>query len=607
MKISYNPVSSFLLLVCLSILALLPPASTAWSIQATPEKEIVDDSQAFYKRSHALVIGVSFYTRGWPPLPGVESDVKAITAVLKKQGFHVKVVKNPNQEELEDAFKDFILTYGLEPENRLLFYFAGHGYTHKPSYASDDPQEWMGYIVSREAPRPTGNRADFFRHAMSLERISNFALQIEAKHVLFMFDSCFSGSVFSQSRGVPPDIQERTARPVRQFITSGSADQEVPDTSIFRRQFVDALDGEADLNSDRFVTGSELGMFLQEKVTNYSRRSQTPQYGKIRHHRLDKGDFVFFLQALKEEKARPKARPQARKAPKMIPIEKNALEKQRRQGEAKRRLLAGRQELYEQSGRSAMKTFAFMYQPETPETEKQAPRPDTDRWAVVVGVGTHKDPDILGFKYADANARAVAEFLKSSRGGSYKGVRLLVNERATLDNLKDALDKYLMKAKANDMVLIYMAGSVVREPGWAGDAYFSPYDAGLTDLKSTALPLEEIARVVNERIQAGKVVLIADAPRFSFVDSLVGTAVLSASAVSEAPREGTAWGGGQGVFTYYLLEGLKGKADADKNGVVTVREAYDYTYQRVVKATKNHQHPELNGLFDNNIPLAVVE
>jgi formylglycine-generating enzyme required for sulfatase activity len=69
----------------------------------------------------------------------------------------------------------------------------------------------------------------------------------------------------------------------------------VPDRSVFREQFIAALEGEGDLNRDGYVTGSELADFLQDRVVNYSRNAQHPQYGKIRNPYLDKGDFVFSL------------------------------------------------------------------------------------------------------------------------------------------------------------------------------------------------------------------------------------------------------------------------------------------------------------------------
>ena len=69
----------------------------------------------------------------------------------------------------------------------------------------------------------------------------------------------------------------------------------MPDESVFRQQFIAALNGEGDMDEDGYLTGVELGEFLQKKVVNYSRDSQHPQYGKIRNPHLDKGDFVFPL------------------------------------------------------------------------------------------------------------------------------------------------------------------------------------------------------------------------------------------------------------------------------------------------------------------------
>ena len=122
-----------------------------------------------------------------------------------------------------------------------------------------------------------------------MQQIEVYARRIQSKHALFLFDCCFSGSIFSLTRAVPENISYKSRLPVRQFITSGSADEQVPDRSIFCSEFLAALEGEGDYNEDGYVTGSELGEFLQEKVINYSRDSQHPQYGKIRDQILDQG------------------------------------------------------------------------------------------------------------------------------------------------------------------------------------------------------------------------------------------------------------------------------------------------------------------------------
>ncbi len=241
-----------------------------------------------YKNSYALIIGVSNYTNGWPQLPGVVNDVEVVNNILDKQQFKCTKVMDTDNNQLRKAIDDFINNYGYDPDNRLLIYFAGHGHTIKSSY-----NEEMGYIVPANSPNPNYDRQGFMATALNMQEIEVYAKKIQSKHALFLFDACFSGSIFSLTRAIPENITYKTTKPVRQFITSGSAEETVPDKSIFRDEFASALKGEADMNNDGYITGSELGEFLQEKVVNYSHGSQHPQYGKIRNPNLDKGDFVF--------------------------------------------------------------------------------------------------------------------------------------------------------------------------------------------------------------------------------------------------------------------------------------------------------------------------
>jgi uncharacterized caspase-like protein len=253
-------------------------------------KDPAGQKVGLYRNSYALVIGASDYQH-WPELPGVKEDVKSVRAALERQGFQVTVVDDPDRAALRRAFEDFINVHGGGVDDRLLFYFAGHGYTQKLSFGGE-----MGYIVPVDAPLPDTDRQGLLAAALDMEQFQVYATRIQAKHALFLFDSCFSGSVFYLSRGIPEHISERTAWPVREFITSGRADEKVPDRSIFRRELVEGLGGEADTNRDGYVTGIELGEFLKEKVAQYTRGAQHPQSGTILDPRLDKGDFVFLLE-----------------------------------------------------------------------------------------------------------------------------------------------------------------------------------------------------------------------------------------------------------------------------------------------------------------------
>jgi uncharacterized caspase-like protein len=75
-------------------------------------------------------------------------------------------------------------------------------------------------------------------------------------------------------------------------------------------------------------------------------------------------------------------------------------------------------------------------------------------------------------------------------------------------------------------------------------------------------------------------------------------AIFSASADNQYSQEGQEWGGGHGVFTYFLLEGLKGGADFNKDGRVNLGELNLYLSERVRRATKNAQSPIVSGKFD---------
>lgn len=246
-----------------------------------------------YDGSYALVIGNSEYSQGWEKLSGVKSDVVAVKGVLEKHGFKVEVEENLTSEELVRRVKKFINDYGYERDNRLLVYYAGHGYTLK---SAGDSRE-LGYVIPADTPLPTRDERGFRQKAVSMYEIQTFAKEIQAKHALFVFDSCFSGRLFAL-RNAPkltPFIVDKVNYPVRQFITAGDETQSVPDESSFRKAFVRGLEGDADRNGDTYITGIELAEYLKEAVTNYTNRRLTPQYGTLNDIDLDRGDFVFVV------------------------------------------------------------------------------------------------------------------------------------------------------------------------------------------------------------------------------------------------------------------------------------------------------------------------
>ena len=288
-----------LLLVFLSCSSLPePPASRNISIQTrTPSG--ANESIRLYSEYYALVVGCGQYTRGWPALPNPVKDAMEVAALLKGLGWRVDVLMDPEGAKLRRELNRLVTGVGRKKDKAILLWFSGHGQTIEEADGTK-----LGYLVPVDAPDPDIDLLGFMEKAISMRQIETVSKQIRSKHVLMAFDSCFSGAIFQMVRTKPsPYIQQKVSNPVRQFITAGREDEQVPDKSVFKAVFIQGIkEGFADINRDSYITGEELGAYLQENVINYSRNAQHPQFGKINNPRLDKGDFVIVIEPSGVEK-----------------------------------------------------------------------------------------------------------------------------------------------------------------------------------------------------------------------------------------------------------------------------------------------------------------
>ncbi|MDX8394027.1 MAG: SUMF1/EgtB/PvdO family nonheme iron enzyme, partial [Mariprofundales bacterium] len=244
-----------------------------------------------YAKSYALVIGNDAYNNGWPRLSGAIKDAKAIAAALEQHGFEVSLRTNLKSSDMKKAFEEFFILKGRDKDARLFVWFAGHGHT----------MNGEGYLIPIDATTPYNDKDNFLLRSISLRRFGEYVRQAKAKHAFSVFDSCFAGTVFEAQRSTPPPaITNATTKDVRQFLTSGDANQTVSDNGRFRKLFLRALSGEerGDANGDGYLTASELGLYITDRVTNLSNNRQTPRYGKLNDMKWDQGDFVFVLPRL---------------------------------------------------------------------------------------------------------------------------------------------------------------------------------------------------------------------------------------------------------------------------------------------------------------------
>ena len=251
-------------------------------------------------------------------------------------------------------------------------------------------------------------------------------------------------------------------------------------------------------------------------------------------------------------------------------------------------------------------------------------------FGLVIGVSQYQSPKISALKYADADARIFSDFLQSKDGVGIPStqMRFLVNERATRANILDAMESFLTQTTKKDMIIIYIACHGLTSMK-SNATYFLNYDADLMDLPNTAVDQSFLTNILTQKVQAGKVVFFIDACHggglgltgvrlrgsTSFLSSKFqleimanknSTAFFSAARAMEQSVEGPQWGGGHGVFTHYVMEGLRKHGDANKNGIVTIDELADYVSMKVKEDTGGRQHPELKGYFDNELTLSVL-
>jgi uncharacterized caspase-like protein len=111
-------------------------------------------------------------------------------------------------------------------------------------------------------------------------------------------DSCYSGLGLSRSYGVSPKLsgylRKVGSMRVVQIVTAGGKGEQVQEREghgLFTTYFLRALEGEADINMDGVVTGTELGAYLRPRVSDASQQAQTPLYGRLE----GEGEFLFFV------------------------------------------------------------------------------------------------------------------------------------------------------------------------------------------------------------------------------------------------------------------------------------------------------------------------
>jgi tetratricopeptide (TPR) repeat protein len=244
------------------------------------------------------------------------------------------------------------------------------------------------------------------------------------------------------------------------------------------------------------------------------------------------------------------------------------------------------------------------------------------RFAVVIGIGDYKDRKIPPLHYTVADARGVYDVLTDPKYGFFlkENVKVLMNTEASTQNIKKAFGSWLKKhVRENDFVMIYFAGHGASE---AGSTYWVTYDTDIEDLYGTAISNDSISQMLNRVASKTLIVFLDSCYSAATVNrgwqtrSLVesdpfkefkgeGRVVITSSNGKQPSLEVQEFG--HGVFTYFLIRGLIGKADQNTDGYIILDEIWDYLNNNVKHTARQygiHQTPVIDGRHSSGILLS---
>jgi Caspase domain len=281
---------------------------------------------------------------------------------------------------------------------------------------------------------------------------------------------------------------------------------------------------------------------------------------------------------------------------------------------------------------------SFLLQTKQPEAEPRIERtrqpslPSGTKFAVVIGISKYRNGGaaLPNPRFADRDAQDFYDFLTSPDGGGFApaNVKLLLNQDARLENLQSVLSDFVAQAREEDTVVFFFAGHGGADTEDEGtiqgksNLYLAGTDVDPANIRGTALSMAELQQFFEESVRSRYVITFVDACRIlamhsirkekpghqnnlinQYVNRLAGKeerAVITASDISEVSEESDRWGGGHGVFTYFVLRGLRGEADLNGDGVVTVGELFSFVRDHVYKETAGAQKPIIHpGAYAN--------
>ncbi|MBI1786851.1 MAG: caspase family protein [Acidobacteria bacterium] len=235
------------------------------------------------------------------------------------------------------------------------------------------------------------------------------------------------------------------------------------------------------------------------------------------------------------------------------------------------------------------------------------------RYALVIGISRYgSGPDAPPALFsAAADAADFAAQLETRAGFPKENVRLLVDEKATLEQVRVAFYDFVAKARAEDLLLIHISAHALHDPrpGKSEKLFLACFGTRLSMLDSTAVSFTDLEMLLNRAIRSNQTLLVFDVghelnapwkyPGKSMVNNHVlnlfsgqaGRSVLVSGATDEVSQQRETGGRLRGVFSRWLGEAISGGADVNLDRVLTAAEVFRFVTEKVREETGGRQNP----------------
>ncbi len=254
-----------------------------------------------YRQMHAVIIGIDKYQNLAPDqqLSYAVKDAKGIERVLQEQYSFDNIYTLYNDKATKNGIMAILQgnLSNIHEDDAVLIFFAGHGTTQKDKLTGGE----LGYILPYDG---TFEKDKLYLNISMTQMRDEIAKVIPARHVFYVIDACYSGTLLAQrAGGANPShdyayLKEITKEPVRQVLTAGTDKQTVLDGgpkghSVFTGRLIEKLE-----ETEDYITAAELGDYVKRRVASDAQsrgHTQTPRDGSF----YGLGDFVFVPSANK--------------------------------------------------------------------------------------------------------------------------------------------------------------------------------------------------------------------------------------------------------------------------------------------------------------------